>query len=109
MGRSERKHGRKKELSNRIELGLGFEELRERMGDGAKTKSGNQKKKLSGSQKLVGFRRQFEKSNGPKVFPKNMKTVSERNGNRRFRTILENMGARSILQNSGWPILTKRC
>ena len=51
--------------------------------------------------KLVEFYRQFKKKAGKKAFPKNRRVVSKRKGDRRFRTILGNMGVGSIFQNIG--------
>ena len=75
---------------------------------GRGVKSG-QKTKRGIGKKLGKFYRQFKKT-GPKVFSKNSAAISKRKGNRRFLTILGNMGIVAIFQNSGGGLtLTNGC
>ena len=107
MGRSERKHGRKKELSNHIESSWGFEELSEESNDWEEDRLWKSNGETKGKKKLEEFYRKFKKKMGPGAFSKNREVASKRMEGRRFRAIFEVTGARSIFQNSGGPILRK--
>ena len=98
------------EIGNQIELGMGFEELTEKLNDREQIKSGKQVKKLI-DKKSVRFYRQFKRKAGPNLFSGKSGyaisklygelAISFRKENRRFLTILGNVGIGAISQNIG--------
>ena len=108
MGRSERKHGRKKELSNHIESSWGFEELSEESNDWEEDRLWKSNGETKGKKKLEEFYRKFKKKMGPGAFSKNREVASKRMEGRRFRAILDVLRGRGNLSAKRGLIMRKK-